>query len=91
MTLTVTMTVTMTGTITNTLSDGRITRGSGSISGSTNQPTMSDKQMQQMKCALLKILTNSTPTLSNNSNLKSPITIAKIAVSIISDTIIVPD
>jgi hypothetical protein len=86
-----TLTVTITATSKTKFTNDFTASASATISGSTNQPSMSDKQMEQMKCDLLKILTNSTPTLSNNSNLKSPITIAKIAVSIISDTIIVPD
>jgi hypothetical protein len=44
------------GTIQVTHPDKTTETGTASITGSTNQPTMSDKQMEEMKCALLKIL-----------------------------------
>ena len=57
-----TLTLTITANSTTIFKNGFKASASATISGSTNQPTMSDKQMEEMKCALLKILSDATPT-----------------------------
>ena len=63
-----TIPLTITGTITTTFNSGRTASGSASISGSTELSTMSQEQMDAMQCALIKLLSNSTPPMPMSSN-----------------------
>jgi len=52
-------TVTINRNISAIFRDGRTSTGSASISGTTNQTTMSQEQIQGMECVLMDLLTNS--------------------------------
>jgi len=76
-------TVIITATSRTTFSNGGTATASASISGSTNQTTMSQEQKEEMQCALLPILSNATPTpsISNNRTKDIPDVLSSVTVS----------
>jgi hypothetical protein len=65
-----TKTVTLKGFIVKTYVSGSIVTGSATLTGTTDQPTMSDEQMEEMQCALLRLLTKSTSSPISKNRLK---------------------